>query len=470
MIRIRRNRVVPFYLLLAGIVICAAARSVFLSVIVTVSIWICGVFFSLLDVKKRFVLFSFHIGFFVFLFGGVLLNLFTADKFAYLLGSEQAKVHTAFALSLSLGIVDITALLCYKSPSDVIEDVHEDQRYENVSALTKQVILCIMIISYVCELVIEIVVTRYRLANSYLSLEADVKAQLPAVITLCASVFYIAFFSYLATMPTKKATIFSFLAVGVLEGIILISGERGEPLSTMFALVFYVFLRNDMGINDIKIKKVHVFLALLFVPLMLSFLQSLASTRVNREYESSTHGAVYDFFETQGKSVTIISRCYDAREEISVIGGNTYVVGEIRNYLKTNLLSRLLFGNKVGSQLEQALSGDKFSATTNYLFLSSYSFNRNVGGGTTYIAEVYHDGGYVLLVIANFFLSLLIYNVDTIKRSNSILSCAIAMNIIRYLVLIPRGYMLAWFTDTFAVQNLMFMLLVVFINQRSRDS
>lgn len=463
-IAIRKNRLIAAWVIIAGVTVSAVAGSLYFSTYATLIIWIMGVFFSLLDIKKRFVLFSFHVGFFVFLYGGVLLSCLTGTGFDYLLGTQQAKEHTLFSLVLSLGIVDLVALYRYGENED---NSLERKEYTNVllSGTTRQIVVLVMIISYICELVIEISVTRYRLLNSYLSLESDVKSNLPTIITLCASVFYIAFFTFLSTMPSKKAVLLSFAAIGLLEGIILISGERGEPLSVAFVLIFYVLYRNKLGISDIRIEKRHIVLLIVIIPFLLTFLQTLASTRVNRTYESSSYGAVFDFFETQGKSVTIISRCYDSKDEISEIGGNTYVLGEVRNYLKTNLLSRVLLGTKVGNRYEQAISGDKFSATTNYLFLSSYSFNRGVGGGTTYIAEVYHDGGYALLILANIFIGLLIYSIDSIDRKSNYLLCAISMNIMRYLVLIPRGYMLAWLTDTFAVQNLMLLVILTFINQ-----
>ena len=93
------------------------------------------------------------------------------------------------------------------------------------------------------------------------------------------------------------------------------------------------------------------------------------------------------------------------------------------------------------------------------------TYLNGVGSGSTYIAEVYYDGGYIFLVLFNCAIGLLIVLLDN-AREKTIVSCAIILNFIRYVPLLPRGMALDWLTNTFAIQNIIFFLGIIFLTKR----
>jgi len=270
-------------------------------------------------------------------------------------------------------------------------------------------------------------------------------------------------------LPSKKGVYISASTLVLLEIVILLSGERGEPISLMLTILFYILLRNRRGVKDILIKKSVVISALIIIPFVLVSLQTLSYTRVNKEYSADVSTGVSDFFETQGGTAKIIANGYDLKDKISEMGGHTFVIGTVRNYLKTNIFTRYLFGlSKSTRTVADAYSGNSYLATYGYAY-SPVTFKRFVGSGSTYIAEVFQDGGYLFLILFNVFIAFLNYRIDKYEEG-SIISTAIILNVFRYMVLLPRGVALQWFTSTFAIQNILLFLLLYVILYRKKDN
>lgn len=431
----------------------------------TCVIWLLSFLYSVMDIKNRFTMFSFLVGFFVFLLGGYVIRFITTGTLNYFSNSGATILHTCRALLISLGCHSLFGIY-FHDKNDLTEESEVNEGLQrNLPTFANQIIVILLIYSFACELVVEIATTTFLRATSYANSEFVV-LNLPGIITYPASLYYISLFLYWATFPEKKKTIISIAGLLLVEFIILISGERGEPISLMFAIVFYLFLRARAGYNDITLKRRYYILLVLLIPVILIYLQTLSETRVNRVYDLKQGNVFVDFFESQGVSAKIIANGYDMKERISEIGGNTYILGEIRNYFKTNVLTRLITGSSYAKdKIALATSGDLYDNVYMYLF-SPYSYLNGIGAGTTYVAESYHDGGYILLIIVSIGLAYLISYVDKYSSHSSLIGMAIRINIFRYMVLIPRGYVFMWLTNTFAVQNILLFVLIYFLINR----
>ena len=456
---------------LIGIIIGVLLDSPIILTIGTCVIWLMGFVYSIKDIRNRFTMFSFSVGFLVFLLGGYVLRLISTGTFNYFTNSIDTVRHTCLSLLISIGSITISGIIFHdRNRLSITEDdvIADTEQIRESSKSVIQVIVVVLVFSFVCELMVEIATTSFLRATSYANSE-NIKLNLPEIITYPASWFYVSLFLYWSTFPDKKKTWISIGALVIIEFIILLSGERGEPISLMFAAVFYILLRNRAGYEDIVIKKKHIVLLIVLIPVAMMFLQVLSETRVNRIYDFRESNVFADFMESQGVSVKIIGNGYDIKKDIQDIGGNTYILGEIRNYFKTNVFTRLITGSSYAkNKIALAKSGDLYSYTYMYLW-SPVSYSNGIGSGSTYIAEVYHDGGYVLLVIVNILLAYLISVIDKYSFKSTILSMAIRINIFRYMVLLPRGYTLAWLTNTFAIQNVLLFLGLYFLIHRKRS-
>lgn len=461
-----RKQVIISFAMIIIFLIAFGVNTILSYTIATLCFWVLGMLFSLNDIKNRFTLFSFNIGFFLFLVGGYVYHWIQEGNWKYFSNSTATILHTCCCLAVSLFVVVFFSVVIRDDSSMVAESEPRKEHGRTNYKYLMPVIKLILIISFLCELMVEVVTTYITRTTSY-ALSLNISTGLPTIVTSLAAYYYIALFLYWSLFPEKKGTILSFVGLAVIEIIILISGERGEPISLGFTLVFYILMRQRKGYFDIKIPKRYIVLVILIAPLLISSLQALSYSRVNREYEASVVESVEEFFETQGGSVKIIANGYDLYDRISEIGGNSFVLGTVRNYFENNIFTRIITGReRTGRTTEDAYSGNSYIASYGYSY-APYTYSKGVGSGSTYIAEVYQDGGFIFLIVFNFFLAILFKWVDS-KETNSIIVSAIILNIFRYMVLLPRGLALQWLTSTFAIQNLILFAVLFFLNQQQR--
>ncbi|MBR4017443.1 MAG: O-antigen polysaccharide polymerase Wzy family protein [Oscillospiraceae bacterium] len=440
---------------------------------VTLVYWVIGVVYSLLDIRHNFPLFSYNVGFFFFLLGGYFIDFLKEGNFSYFLdssapASDNAVKHTCFCLMLTSVVINAT-YIAFSKKKDYVTKVRIDNNTSKVFILRKILVL-LLVLTYACDLycsITDMIFVRsvsYRDSMMYLS-------NTSVIIVSLSSLYYILLFIYWATLPPKWPTIISILSLILTGTFNLIAGDRGGFISSCLVICYFILFRNKFGLCDIVIKKKVVFVAILLIPFVMHGLQAISYIRNNQDYEENVVDGMASFIYTQGGSVRIIAEGYDLDAEINdLVGGKrSFTFGEIKRYMKSNIFTRVLTGeSKSLRTIEDAQSGESFQQSYGYI-LSPYAYFRQVGGGSTYIAEVYYDGGYIFLCIFNLFIVFLLLKMGS-GGSNSIIGNAIMFNIIRFIPLLPRGIAFKWFTDTFAIQNLIVFLAVwLFLHEKSTN-
>lgn len=438
--------------------------------------WLIGMVYAIKSIRERFCLFAFNAGYYLFLIGGFSINLCktgTLEYFssAYFASSPDAIVHAAFSVMLSLLVINCSYILLegMRIRTSYFNSVERNNGIINQTPRFRQVLVFCLIISYISLYLKKREETVIQLATGYVN-SYILTTRFPSVLSHISSLFYIFLFMYWSLMPSKKHTLISLGAVCVLELVILISGERGEPISMALTCVFYILIRNRCGYTDIKIKKKYVIIAVLLLPIAFSLLQSLSETRFKREYESaSIMEDATDFLETQGGSIKIIANAYDLRNKISDMGGNTFIYGYLKHYLTNNVFARIVTGKPITLRTARdALSGSNFLQTYGYAYAPTTYLNQK-GAGSTYIAEVFQDGGYLLLFAISIFYAWLIAMLNK-KQLYTPVRMAIILNISRFISLLPRGMAMQWFTNTFAIQNIIVFLVIYFVSNKSKHN
>lgn len=458
-------KIIILFYVFSGFLLFGAFHSAYISTLGAVTMWSAGIVYAVKSIKHRFAMFSFYVGYFVFLLGGYVLYLLKTNTFNYFPNSEKAITHTCFCLFLSISLITISSYFVYSKMQPRKEECFVPGKRNEISQAALQLLIVILVWSFICKFLIEAARTSFYISTAYAN--TDLRLNFPAIIKHPASWFYISLFLYWGTFPATKKVYITLALLLVVEVTILISGERGEPISLFFSVAFYITLRKRAGFRDFAIQKKYILLSLFVVPLLVAYLQILSETRMKREYDFQHSNVFFDFFESQGVSARIIATGYELRQAISAVGGRTYVLGEIRNYLKTNIFTRMFTGSSyVNDKYALAESGDLYSCTYMVLW-SPVSFANGIGSGTTYIAEAYHDGSYFFLIIISILYSFLFYKVENYKRGDSFILTAIRLNILRYIVMLPRGYSLAWLTITFSFPNIiLFFILYSLCNHK----
>lgn len=448
--------------------ICGAFHTSYVSTFGALAMWCVGVFFAIKRIKYRFTMFSFYLGYFTFLLSGYFFYYVKTKTFDYFPNFENAITHTCYCLFLSIGVITIVCIYFYSRMPTSTDESFSPTKKTEISKVAFQLLITILAWSFICKLIVEILKTIYLTSTTYANV-SYVELNLPGIIQYPAAWFYISLFMFWGTFPRKKNVYISLVLLLIIQIVIIISGERGEPISALFPALYYFLLREKIGIKDFTIQKRYIVLAVLILPVFVAYLQVLSETRFKREYDLKESNVYFDFFESQGVSAKVIANGYELKENISQMGGNTFILGEIRNYLKTNIFTRIFTGSTYAKdKYALADSGDLYSYTYGVLW-SPITFEKGLGSGTTYIAEAYHDGGYLLLTIISILYPLLFYVLDKFKPENSFILISISLNILRHIVLLPRNYSLAWLTNTFAFQNIFLFILLYILCKKQTD-
>ena len=434
----------------------------------TLICWGIGIGFSLKKLKNRFCMFSFNFGYAIFLLGGYVVYWITEHNFNFFNNSNETIIHTCACLMFSIAFFNMCSIVFRKQSMECDFEAKDSLMASNIMKKyggVYNLVVWLLIITFICELLEEIATTSIIKSTSY-AVSDFVNTGLPTIIESLASYYYIVLFIFWGFYPSKKKTLISFVSLALIEVVILISGERGEPISLLFATIFYILMRNRNGIKDIVISKKMIIVGVIMVPFLISMLQTLSYTRMGRSYDVTFVTSIKDFFASQGGSVKIIANGYDLKDRITEVGGNTFVFGTIRDYFQNNIFTRILLGTTRSARtVADAYSGNSYLATYGFLH-AAVTYKKGAGAGSTYIAEVFQDGGYIFLVIFNIFLAWLILKIDS-SKTISVLKVAIIINIFRYMVLLPRGVALQWLTSTFAIQNIILFLIIIFLQQMS---
>jgi len=469
MITIQRNKMIPATLFMPILIICYMIQSVYLVVIVANICCFLGMIYSVKKIRERFCLFAFNIGYYLFLLGGFSMNLLSTGNYGYFSNSyfsstAEAVFHAAYSVMLSLMVIN-----CLYPFFEGIQ--RNDKTIREICCITEQTprfcqfLVFGLIVSYICLLLQKGEETLIMLTTGYVN-SYTLTTSLPSGLSYISSLFYVFLFMFWSLMPSRKYTLISLAAVGILEVIILVSGERGEPISMALTCIFYILIRNRCGLEDIVIKKKYVIVCIILLPIAFSGLQALSETRFQREYnETSVFEGAADFLETQGGSIKVVANAYDLRDKISEMGGHTFVSGYIKDYLTNNVFARIILGKTKSLRTAQdAFSGNNFLQTYGYAYAPVTYLNQK-GAGSTYIAEVFQDGGYPFLVVMSVFYAWLFAFLNK-ECLYTPIRMAVVLNISRFISLLPRGMAMQWFTNTFAIQNLIVFLLIYWTSSR----
>lgn len=426
-----------------------------------------NILYSLKNVRHRLIFLFFNLTFFVFLLGGLAISILDRENVDLLSQfSDQTKNHIYVSIYLTLSTSFISYFVIksvdqYKKGKKVLRNYGEKKNSQIV--IIRKISFYIAIVTFLAKLITVLDMMRYLRTTSYYDYYTTYNSNVPAIIQLVASIYYISTFIYLGSMPSKKESkyiVFGYLLISV---IILISGERGEPISNIAAFFIYVVARNLRKIYDFKINKKKVLLVFLMLPFVIYGLQILHYERNNIAVEFTLADGIEEFFVSQGGSIKVLGYGYDYKDSIKSVNDSTYTIGTLKSYISQNIVTRSVFRNEQIKQntIKMAYSGYSLNQVLSYLrFPTTYVQGR--GMGSSYIAELYHDFGYVGIVIGNILLMMLIVELESMYKKDWIRT-SIYISIVRYILLIPRGACFTWFVSTFSIQNIGIIIFIIFV-------
>lgn len=413
-------------------------------------------------------LFFFNITYEVFVLGGSTVSILKSGSvenyISVSLTDHQLMVSCGIAL-FGIACMDITYYLFEDKKNSTVRRQNAD---EGPTKIQEQAVAAIFIVAAICKLAMAVETMTYSTAFGYVSLYTRETSNLPGMIRYIGAFFYFSLMLLLTCNFSKTITYAAFGATAIIEAVILKSGDRGEAVCGILVLVIYTMLRCRREPNFLIHKKTAVIGLCCSLPFFTFLLQVIKYTRIGNATDISFGEAIFEFFESQGVSINIIANELKHYNEITAIGGHTYVINQIISYLQQNVLFRTIFGFEriAGNTVEMAMSGFSLGATIMYIILPG-SYLQGIGCGTCYLAELYQDAKWIGLVAGTILIVALLKWIKKADQRNWIES-AMMLNCMRIVLMLPRGAFLKWLTEILSVPNLMLLFAIYFIGYMAK--
>ena len=245
------------------------------------------------------------------------------------------------------------------------------------------------------------------------------------------------YISYLCCFPSKRdikqtLPLFLFLTLGSLA-----MGTRGNAVCNILLLLMYFITRDLISNNrDLFINRKTKLFIIISSPFVLAGLSLFAFFRSGNEIESN--GMLLDslgFFVQQGGTSSLIT--LSEQYQNSLPSENvSYSFGPIINLLKDYM--GIGPTEHDDALIYAATKGNNLGATLTYITMPAYYFSGG-GLGTSYLAELFVDFGYVGIIIYSFILGVLLRYISFDVRK-TLLARIISSFILLGTFFLPRDF------------------------------
>lgn len=411
--------------------------------------------YSILHIQKYLGLVLFFSCFFTFLLGRLFLpiilgeNYISSNFYTSYSFSEDTLKHVYISLFLSVYFIFLTYFLIQRNQSLIITP-HFNNKSINIyriRIIAKNFVY--ISIPFMCLVIWDKI--KYVLKYGYSQIFMEYETSLPSVVIIFSILFGYMVFLYLATLPNKnesKNIIFLYIIISTLN---LLAGDREETMLSILVIVFYYSLRNRMDVdNIIWITKKHYILLVSLVPFIIVLFFLISYLRNDSEVDKDDLlFLLAGFFYQQGASLNVIACTYDSFNLLPQ--GKLYSLGAIFDYFKNNHISKLLFGTEsyaIGS-VDLAKKGNSLDPALTYIEDSTFYFNGG-GMGSCFIAEAWHDFGYIGIILFSILYGYVLANISKWCAKNVWLA-VISLIFLKFLMFAPRARATTFITSAFSV-------------------
>lgn len=431
---------------------------------ITLTMWVAVVVFCIRRIKERLLLLLFEITLFTFLMTRLVLpDLFTtgyitndADGVVRMFDKETLRfIYTTLVISI------FGSYLGYCMVSENSET--HASTYDNQTPYIQSVRRMSKILSAICSVFyVAIIIEKamFVFQNGYFAMYAEFDSQLPGIIHKLASLYVPLLYLFLATLPSKSEARFHISLYITIAIISLATGGRTTFMLALVFIFFYYVLRNFISPEDPWLSRKAIIIIVIAIPLLLSGMFLIDFVRADKEMEEegSVFNLLVNFFYQQGTSCQVIGLTYQMQPILD--DGRIFSFGQIIDNYNKNFVFQLM-GTAVEYRPqteEMAQYGHSLANTLTY-YTKYKSFLSGVGLGTSYIAEVWHDFGYIGLILWN-----IMYGVIFAKLyqwiQKGLWACAFGLIIIPDIIYAPRGQAAAFLNIFFSVTILGVFLII----------
>ena len=412
--------------------------------------WVVMVFYCFMNLRRRLLFMLFLVSFFVFLLGGHFCYEYFDLKLNYYFG-DSYYFHSNLCLFLSLISLFISYLiseyvLMPHQPDlkpNALTDLYRVVSEETKTKQIRKISVTLFYVTFPFWIYTIADKALFVVNNSYYESYTEYESSAPFAVKAIAAMTPYFMYLFLATMPKKKECIFPLCTYALYGVVSLLTGRRNVFITMFMFIVLYVIMRSFYSKNEVWIQKKYIVAAAVLAPVLLIFLYSFGYSRLARSAKVVSNAEMFlGFFQQQGfsSSVLRLELFYESKLRDDAFYS---FYGIVKNF-RTNSIIRLLFHPEYGfsysyNNAALALKGNSLAHALSYYKLSDYTSGHGIG--TCYIAELYHDFGYIGIIVGSsiysFVMTLVNHSWNSYKVKNVWL-IAIGFSLVESFIKSPR--------------------------------
>lgn len=399
--------------------------------------WMNMMLYSMFKMGERVLLFAFGVSFFIFLLGRDGLE----QLFGYppeTIFQDRLNTHAYIAMLCALWGVWL-AFVVFHLPYSKNNQPILTTRGKIQARYVRQASRMAFFLTYPFGIVLNLGIAYFIMKYGYYSYYTDLSgilAQSPLLylISKIELMLPAAFAIFMATLPSKAE--FKPLAKLYLFYLFLTLGSGQRATFLLGLLLFFIFLiyMQQIRPEELWFKKRYYKLLIISLPFIAISASLFNAVRFDREQTDVTVVERFGkFFYEQGVTSNIVKRAYEYQDEIPK--QKDYYVME---FLHSGLLARIM-GNEVygGNDIDHATKGGSFTHALGYTVMGD-AYLMGGGTGSSYIAELFYDFGYIGVVLGSIIYGYLFSWVTNFKTA-SLFKRALGFIIITQLLWAPRA-------------------------------
>lgn len=439
----------------------------------TCLIWI-GLFIKNFH-REKFTMLAFCVTFFTFLMGTLVIRCF--DPTVELrVSRHETLVHMYISLYVALFFVNVGTWLARNVRISFTKQYwreDEDLRFKATDKI-QQASKIVYLLTSICMLAVSLEKAIYvSIGGDYTSYYVNFSSAFPSIVSKISEMSTFAFYIYLGTLPDPKKSKLPF-AVYLIIGVLgLLYGQRNQIVMAVIMLCIYTVLYENYEEKPYSIlKKRYLILGLILIPFALVFLDFVRYSRNSMVFEfAGIWESIKDLFTSLGGSVNVIGQGYELKDAFPE--GHFYSLGGVVDFITKNALLRPVLGTTIyeGNTIEMALYGNSYGQTITYLGWGSTLYLAGRGMGSCFIAEAFHDIGFLGIVLFSVIYGIVLTKVNKLQKGHWIKN-AIILIALYHILYAPRdsagSFISAFFNYSFIVTILIIYFLSKCLKSRKR--
>lgn len=411
------------------------------SVLSILLIFISQVIFCLIKYEQRIAYLLFLASFFIFLLGRMCVEYFYYGSIGFYFTLSISK-HMLLSIFISLIFLEVgyCCILIVKNKYKHLNISFNDHKRETEKySFLMRISFILFSITFICVILMNFEQVIYVNKYDYIALFKDFHSQLPRLLQVVGNMYIVSFLIFLGTCPKRRYCIISFIMFFIISLTDLLIGDRGTFIINLAIIIVYIFWRECVD-NKIWINRKIILLTIVILPLFLAFLNYFVSIREDVNMgENKISAQLRNFFISTGSSVDILGYGEVYKDDLPQ---SFYSFGELIDYPKYNPISEYLFNiaEPMPHTKEYVYTMHSYAHAISY-FIDSNLYLEGHGKGSSYIAEVYNDFGYIGIIVCNLLYGSLLASVNLVKKGKPFLLACLLISI-RIMFYVPRGAMI----------------------------